>query len=187
MSTWLSRCYIRLWFCVRFAVLELLSSSCNKLLLFFSSERSVTKINTVFIAINECGSQPFLGWPQASIICLRPICKYWFVLHIICSHFIWNLEVLQFCSLYSVWYQRYNYTSKDLPIHTIDSQGCQVMKMRWFFKLLKKDRSQKAPIEWKHCFGVTADSVYSKWGKKWNLHMQMYGIWKCHIATSTYK
>lgn len=24
-------------------------------------------------------------------------------------------------------------------------------------------------------------------GKKWDLHMQMYGIWKCHIATSTYK
>lgn len=51
MSTWLSWCYIRLWFCVRFAVSELLSGSCNMLLLLFSSGASVTKINTIFIAI----------------------------------------------------------------------------------------------------------------------------------------
>lgn len=81
---------------------------------------------------NECDPQPFLGWPQASIIGLRPICKYWFLLQIICSRFIWNLKVLQFCSLCLFWYQRYSYKLKDLPIDTSDSYVCQVMKMRCF-------------------------------------------------------
>lgn len=132
MSTWLSWCYIRLWFCVRFAVSELLSGSCDMLLLLFSSGESVTKINTIFIAIMNVTHRLFLGWPQASIICLRAICKYWLVLQIICSHFIWNLKVLQFCSLRSVWYQRYSYKSQDPPRDTIDSQGCWIVKIRCF-------------------------------------------------------
>ena len=190
MSTWLSRRYIRLWFCVKFAVSELPSSPCNQLLLLFSSERSVTKINTIFIAIMNVTHSLFVGWPQASIICLRPICKYWCVLQIICSHFIWDLKVLQFCSLRSVWSQRYSYKSKDLPVDTIDSQGCQVMKMRcfrFFVSFLRRIVLRKLQLNESTALELQQTLFTLSGGKKWSLHMQMYGIWKCHIATSTYK
>lgn len=84
MSSWLSWRYVGLCFPLVFAVLEVSSSSCNNLLLLFRSGRSATKINAVFIAVMSMSHRLFYDGHKFCL-CLRPICRSWFILQILRS------------------------------------------------------------------------------------------------------